>query len=209
MKRHSPAASRNREPIAQVLREELPAEGLVLELASGTGEHAAHFARAFPRLEWQPSDADAGALSSIAAWRDDELAAGAGANLRSPIRLDVCGADWPQERVVAILAVNLVHISPPNVSEALFEGAGRVLAPEAPLILYGPFVEEEVETAPTNREFDISLKMRDPIWGLRRVAWLDELADGNGMRLVRRTAMPANNLMLVYRRNLDPPPMAR
>lgn len=205
MKRHSPAAERNRGPLAEVLREELPATGLVLEIASGTGEHAMHFACTFPKLEWQPSDTDPGALASIAAWREEALAAagaGAVANLRAPIALDVCGGRWPQDRVAAILAVNLVHISPPEASEALFENAGQLLEPDAPLILYGPFCEAGVVMAPSNRAFDASLKARDPRWGLRKVSWLDKLATANGLLRTGRVAMQANNLTLVFRRHV-------
>ena len=196
MKRHAPAAERNREPIAAVLTEELPAEGLVLEVASGTGEHAVHFARTYPRLTWQPSDPDPEALESIAAWRAEEGLA----NLREPVLLDAAAAGWPVVAADAVLCINMIHISPDAATEGLLAGAAALLAPGAPLILYGPYLEAAVETAPSNLEFDAWLKRRDPGFGLRSAEWLDELAAARGFARTRRVAMPANNLTLVYRR---------
>jgi SAM-dependent methyltransferase len=196
VKRHAPATGRNREPIAAVLTEELPASGLVLEVASGTGEHAVHFARTFPALEWQPSDPDPQALESIADWRAGETLP----NLRAPLQLDATSEWWPVTRADAVVCINMVHISPPAASEGLVAGAARLLADGAPLILYGPYFEDRVETAPSNLEFDRSLRERNPDWGLRRVEWLDALADREGFERTRRVAMPANNLALVYRR---------
>jgi SAM-dependent methyltransferase len=195
MKRHAPAAGRNREPIAAVLAEELPEAGLVLEVASGTGEHAVHFARTFPDLDWQPSDPDPAAGESIAAWREE---AGP-ANLLAPLALDAVSPDWPIARADAVLCINMIHISPVAATEGLLAGAARVLAPGAPLILYGPYLEAEAETAPSNLEFDAGLRARNPDWGLRSAEWLDALAGEAGFRRTRRVAMPANNLMLVYR----------
>ena len=195
MKRHAPAAARNREPIAAVLTEDLPASGLVLEVASGTGEHAVHFARTFPALAWQPSDPDADARASIAAWLEEaELP-----NLRAPLDLDAAAPEWPIDRADAVLCINMVHISPIAAAEGLLAGAARLLERDAPLILYGPFLEADVDTAPSNLAFDASLRARDARWGLRSVEWLDELAASNGFRRTRRVAMPANNLVLVYR----------
>jgi hypothetical protein len=196
MKRHAPAAERNRDPIAEVLAGELPASGLVLEVASGTGEHAVHFARRFPQLQWQPSDPDPNALASIAEWREE---AGL-ANLLPPIELDASAPSWPNVSPVAIVCINMVHISPPEAAEGLLEHAGRLLPAGAPLILYGPYLEEEVVTAPSNLAFDASLKARDPAWGLRLVSWIDWLAHRQGLERTRRAGMPANNLVLVYRR---------
>lgn len=196
MKRVAPSAARNREPIAAVLSEELPATGLVLEVASGTGEHAVHFARAFPTLEWQPSDPDPEALASIGAWREDEGLP----NLLAPLELDVCALPWPLGRIDALVCVNMVHISPPHSTECLLAGAQALLGPDAPLILYGPYLEANVETAPSNLEFDAWLKARNPEWGLRELEWLDSLAEGRGFTRTRRVAMPANNLTLIYRR---------
>lgn len=197
MKRSAPAAARNREPIAAVLAEELPRTGLVLEIASGTGEHALHFARAFPALQWQPSDPDPQARDSIASWREESGLA----NLLPPLDLDAARPDWPISRAAAIVCINMVHISPVAATEGLIAGAARLLVPGAPLLLYGPYLEDGLETAPSNVEFDRSLRARNAEWGLREVAWLDDLANGHGMERTRRVRMPANNLILVYRRH--------
>lgn len=196
MKRHAPAAGRNREPIAAVLTEELPATGLVLEVASGTGEHAVHFARTFPGLAWQPSDPDPDSRSSIEAWRAAEELP----NLLSPVALDAAAAVWPVPRAAAVVCINMVHISPPSATQGLLAGAAVILPRGAPLILYGPYLEADVPTAPSNLAFDASLKARNPEWGLRSVDWLDLLAAAHGFTRTRRAAMPANNLTLVYRK---------
>ena len=195
-RRSAPAALRNREAIAEVLGDWLPASGLVLELASGTGEHVVHFASRFPRLEWQPSDPDASALASIAAWRTQ-----AGfANLRAPIHIDACDADWPIPHAAAILSINMVHISPWEASLGLLDGAARLLPPGAPLILYGPWIVEGIDTEPSNLSFDLNLKARDPRWGLRSVATFAEEAAARGLSLVDLRDMPANNVMLRFDR---------
>lgn len=197
MKKHAPAALRNREPIAEVLADELPASGRVLEIASGSGEHAVHFAARFPALEWLPSDREEEALASIAAWR-----AQAGlANLHEPVLLDAAAGQWPVGHADAIVCINMVHISPWEASEGLFAGAGRLLGQGAPLVLYGPFFEREVETAPSNLAFDESLRARDSRWGLRQREAVDRLAARHGFSLATRREMPANNLTLVYRRD--------
>jgi hypothetical protein len=196
MKRFAPAVERNREPIAAVLTEELPAEGLVLEVASGSGEHAVHFARTYPRLSWQPSDPDPEAIASIGAWRAEEDLA----NLREPVLLDAAASDWPVAAADAVLCINMIHISPLAATEGLLAGAVRLLGSGAPLIVYGPYLEADVETAPSNLEFDAWLKRRDPGFGLRSAEWLDERAAEYGFVRARRVAMPANNLILVYRR---------
>jgi SAM-dependent methyltransferase len=197
MKRHAPATDRNREPISAVLAEELPAAGTVLEVASGTGEHAVHFARTFPYLTWQPSDPAPAALESIRAWRAE-----AGLpNLLPPIELDAGAPRWPVVQADAVVCINMVHISPPAATEGLVRGAASLLAGGAPLIVYGPYIEDGVETAPSNLAFDADLKARDPAWGLRRAEWLDDLARGHGFERRLRVAMPANNLALVYRRS--------
>lgn len=195
-RRSAPAALRNREPIADVLREWLPNRGVVLEIASGTGEHAVHFARAFPELEWQPSDIDEGALESIRAWRDD---AGL-ANLREPISLDSATGDWLIDSAAAVLSINMVHISPWASALGLLEGAARLLPPGGPLILYGPWLSDGIEAAPSNLAFDADLKARNPDWGLRRV---EDFADEAGKRrfsLAGQRHMPANNLMLLFKK---------
>lgn len=196
LKRHAPAAARNAQPIAAVLAQELPPSGLVLEVASGTGQHAVHFARRFPRLQWQPSDAKDEALASIAAWRED---AGP-ANLLRPIRLDASAPVWPMSHADAILCINMVHISPWSATQGMFIGAAKILPPDAPLILYGPFIEPEVAIAPSNVAFDADLKARNHEWGLRNSSEVDDLANGTGFARSCRYPMPANNIMLVYRR---------
>lgn len=194
-RRYAPATKRNRESIVAVLREELPSSGLVLEVASGSGEHAIHFAAAFPDLHWQPSDPDPDALASIEAWRAE-----AGLlNLRPPIRLDARGG-WPADRVDAILCINMVHISPWAATLGLMKGAGRVLPPHGLLYLYGPYVRDGVETAPSNLAFDVSLRARDPQWGLRRMEDVIAVAHAEGLAFQRLVEMPANNLSLTFRR---------
>jgi hypothetical protein len=196
-RRSAPAALRNREPIAEVLAEWLPPSGLVLEIASGTGEHAIYFAERFPALEWQPSDVDAGALASTVAWRE---AAGL-PNLRAPVALDAASADWPIERADALLSINMVHISAWSSALGLLDGAARVLGLGAPLILYGPWLSADMPTAPSNLDFDRQLRERDPEWGLRSVEEFTAAATERGLRLESTRAMPANNLMLLLRRS--------
>lgn len=196
MKRHAPATERNREPIAQVLRRTLPSRGTVLEVASGTGEHAAWFAGLFPDLVWQPSDPDPGALESIAGWRDE---AGL-SNLLAPALLDASADSWPVQQADAILCVNMVHISPWAATLGLLRGAGRLLQPGAPLILYGPYRRADVPTAPSNEAFDESLRARNPEWGLRDLEAVAVKADAQGLRFERVFEMPANNVTAVFRR---------
>ena len=196
MKRHAPAAGRNREPLAGVLREVLPATGIVLEVASGTGEHSAYFARQFPQLRWQPSDADPDALSSIEAWAADSGAP----NLLPPIMLDAASERWPLDSADALLCVNMVHISPWSATVGVMRGAGRVLAEGAPLVLYGPYRRAGVPTAPSNEEFDQSLRARDPEWGLRELEAVTAEALANGLSFERLFEMPANNVTLVFRK---------
>lgn len=195
-KRSSPASVRNREPILAALRPRLPATGLVLELASGTGEHAVHCAAALPALEWQPTDVDPEALASIAAWRAEAQLP----NLRAPLLLDALRWPWPVERADAIFCANMVHISPWEVSVALFAGAARVLPAGAPLCTYGPYRFAGAFTAPSNQAFDASLRQRDPRWGVRDVADLTTLALEHGLTLEETVEMPANNHLLRFRR---------
>lgn len=198
MRGKAPATVRNRDPIAEVLAEELPVSGLVLEVASGTGEHAVHFARRFPHLKWQPSDPDDAALRSITAWRaHDRLA-----NCLPPLALDATSAHWPLKQVDAVVCINMVHISPPKATEGLLRRSSELLGGGQPLILYGPYLQDGVETAPTNLAFDADLKVRNPTWGLRRLEWLDTLARRRGFDRTRCVAMPANNLTLIYRRRI-------
>jgi hypothetical protein len=193
-RKHAPATLRNREPIAAVLQEELPVTGKVLEVASGSGEHCAFFAELFPGHVWQPTDPDPGALGSIASW-----CAGLDSVLPA-LALDAASADWPVDAADAVLCINMAHISPWEATLGLVAGAQRLLAKRAPLILYGPWRREGVETAPSNEAFNASLKARDPRWGLRRVKDLDAAADARAFARTRLVEMPANNLMLVYRR---------
>jgi len=196
-RRHAPATLRNRAPILELLREELPGNGLVLEVASGSGEHAVHFAAGLPGLVWQPSDPDPDACASIAGWSAQEGLS----NLRAPVRLDASQpADWPVDRADAMVCINMVHISPWSATQGLFTGAAERLNAGAPLILYGPYREADVATAPSNLEFDQSLKARNPAWGLRQLSDVDALATHCGFSRTRRVEMPANNLLLIYRR---------
>lgn len=195
-RRSAPAVARNAGPIAEVLRTVLPERGLVLEIASGSGEHGLHFALEFPHLRFQPSDPEPAALRSIEAWRRDS----GPVNLLPPIALDARAAEWPVAAADAILCINLVHISPWAASEGLMRGAGRLLAPGAPLYLYGPYWQAGVEIAPSNLAFDASLRARDPEWGLRDLDELAAEAGRNGLRLDRVIPMPANNLSAVFRR---------
>ena len=195
-RRSAPAAARNVAPIIAVLEQWLPRSGTVLELASGTGEHVVAFARHFPHLDWQPSDTDAGALESIAAWRE---AAGS-RNIAPPLAIDAGGGDWPLEHADALLSINMVHISPWSSALGLLDGAARLLTTGAPLILYGPWIEEGVEVAASNQAFDADLRRRNPEWGLRTVEVFAEAAAERGFALDERRGMPANNLMLLFRR---------
>ena len=194
-RRSAPAALRNREAIADVLAEWLPESGLVLEIASGTGEHAIYFAERFPGLEWQPSDIHRDALESIEAWRS----ASGVKNVRRPLVIDAASHDWPIGRADAIVSINMVHISPWSSALGLLDGAGRLLAAGAPLILYGPWLKEGVPTAPSNLGFDADLKRRDPDWGLRSVEDFAAAAEKRKLHLVETRAMPANNMMLLLR----------
>jgi hypothetical protein len=195
-RRSAPHVARNAGPIGDVLAEILPERGMVLELASGTGEHILHFAQAFPRLLWQPSDPEPAALRSIEAWRAESGLF----NLLPAISLDVRAADWPVPQADAILCINLVHISPWAATIGLLRGAGRLLGEGAPLCLYGPYRRAGVETAPSNTAFDESLKARDPDWGLRDLEAVAAEAETHGLALDRVVEMPANNLSAVFRK---------
>ena len=193
----APATQRNRDPILDVLRTALPASGLVLEIASGSGEHVVHFAEALPHLAFQPSDPTAAALASIAAWTAETGVA----NVRPPIRLDVTERPWPIVSSDAVLCINMVHISPWAATVALIEGAARILPDGGPLYLYGPYIRREVATAESNLAFDRSLRERNPAWGLRDLAEVAALAQRSGFSRPLLTEMPANNLSLVFRRS--------
>ena len=192
MRRRAPATERNREAIAAVLAEELPPEGLVLEVASGTGEHCAAFAERFPALTWQPSDPDPESRESIVAWTEGM------ANVLPPLLIDAAAREWPLTSANVLLCINMVHISPWTATLGLLAGAARILPPGAPLILYGPYRREGVPTAPSNGAFELWLKERNPEFGLRHVEAVTGAAEG--FVLDRLVEMPANNLMLIYRR---------
>jgi cyclopropane fatty-acyl-phospholipid synthase-like methyltransferase len=192
----SPAALRNRDPILEILRRILPSRGLMLEIASGTGEHAVYFAAALPGVTWQPTDLSDEALQSVEAHaRIAQLP-----NLLPPITLDVTKAPWPVEQADAILCCNMIHIAPWQAAEGLFAGAERVLPCGAPLLLYGPFREADRATAPSNEAFDVSLKTRNAAWGLRHLDDVKRLAASHGLQFEERIEMPANNLIVVFRR---------
>lgn len=192
----SPSAARNRDPILLVLRRVLPAQGMVLEVASGSGEHAVHFAAALPGLTWQPTDPDEDARRSIAAYRQR-----AGLpNLLAPLALDVRAPVWPVAAADALVAINMIHIAPWAAAEGLMAGAARLLPPAGVLFLYGPYQEDGRHTAPSNAAFDQALRQRDPAWGVRDLGAVRALAEARGLDLVERVPMPANNLSLVLRK---------
>jgi cyclopropane fatty-acyl-phospholipid synthase-like methyltransferase len=178
-----------------VLETRLPAGARVLEIASGAGEHAVFLARALPQIRWRPTDRDADARASIAAWQ----AAADLPNLEAPLALDASDPDgWPDEPANAIVCINMIHIAPWAAAEGLMAGAGARLPSGGRLFLYGPFVEADVPTAPSNLAFDESLRARNAAWGLRRLDDVVALAQRHGLRLAERIAMPANNLTLVF-----------
>jgi hypothetical protein len=192
-RREAPAVARNRDPILSVLRRVLPARGLVLEVASGTGEHCAHFAAALPALDFQPSDPLPEGRASTDAW-----CAGM-PNVRPALALDAAAAEWPVDRADAVVCINMAHIAPWAATLGLLRGAARVLPAGAPLVLYGPWRRDGVPTAPGNEAFDADLRARDPEWGLRR---LEDLAGAAAPEFgaPEVVEMPANNLSVVLRR---------
>lgn len=192
----SPSVARNRDPILEVIRRVLPRTGMVLEIASGTGEHAVHFAAALSHLTWQPTDQDEQALRSIAAHR----AASGLTNLLAPLRLDAATSDWPVERADAVVAINMIHISPWRATQGLMAGAGRILPPGGVLYLYGAYRENGAHTAPSNEAFDQDLRSRNSEWGIRDLEEVVELAGNHGLEFVERIPMPTNNLSVVFQR---------
>lgn len=193
-RRHAPATLRNRDPILAALRRFLPPTGTLLEIASGTGEHAVFFATALPGITWQPSDPGADARASI----DAHAADAALPNLRPALALDVTAPDWPLGRADAVLCCNMIHIAPWAATEGLMAGAARLLPPGAPLLLYGPYRQAGVETAPSNEAFDADLRARNPAWGLRELDAVTAAARGFTREAV--LALPANNLLVTFRR---------
>jgi SAM-dependent methyltransferase len=194
MKREPPAAARNRQAILEVLQQHLPKSGLVLEIASGSGTHVAHFAKALPHLAFQPSDPDSRHHASIAAWAADVP------NIRAPLLLDATDSMWPIQRADAVLCINMIHISPWASAEGLMRGAGRMLPAGGLLYLYGPFRRDGAHTAPSNEAFDQDLRRENPEWGVRDLEAVTATAAANGFAAPEILAMPANNLSLVFRK---------
>ncbi len=191
-RRHAPATLRNREAIAEQLAKTLPSSGRVLEVASGTGEHVCYFAGLFAHLEWLPSEPEPTLRDSITAYRNDSGLA----NLSQPLALDVTRRPWPCPDVAAIICVNLLHIAPWAVAEALFAGAVEVLSSQAPLLIYGPFMREGQHTADSNAAFDRSLRAENPLWGLRDLEDIEACALREGLSLSSVVQMPANNFFV-------------
>jgi SAM-dependent methyltransferase len=200
-RRNAPAALRNRDAILAVLARVLPASGVVLEIASGTGQHAVHCAAALPGIVWQPSDPDAGARASIEAWRAHEALP----NLKTPLAVDVCANDWGIESAAAIVCINMIHIAPWEAGQALFEGAGRLLTTGGVLYLYGPYRRNGAHTAPSNEAFDAQLRASDPRWGVRNMEAVEALGKAAGFVLEEVVPMPANNFSLVFRKGAGAP----
>lgn len=196
LRKHSPAAERNRGPILAELQRLLPAQGLMLEIASGTGQHAAWCSSGLPGWAWLPTDFEARALPSIGAW-----CAGL-ERVRAPIQLDVTQPRWTgvPDEVDAVFCANMIHIAPWACCSGLMQGAARHLSAQGRLITYGPYLEDDVPTSPGNLAFDADLRTRDPAWGLRRREAVEQVAAQAGLTLRERVAMPANNLLLVWSR---------
>ncbi len=192
----APAAARNRGPILDVLREVLPRQGLILEIASGSGEHVVHFAASLPTLTFQPSDPGAEAHASIAAW----IAASGARNILAPLALDAAATRWPIANAAAIICINMIHISPWAATEGLFSGARLVLPEDAPLYLYGPYRRNGAHTAPSNAAFDESLRAQNPAWGVRDLETVAACAAKAGFGEPQVIEMPANNLSVIFRR---------
>ena len=197
----SPSAERNREPILAALAPLLPATGLVLEIASGTGQHVMHFAAALPSLVWQPSDPSEQALVSINARLIESARSGEPvANVLAPLQLDVEQTQWPIEQADVVYCANMIHIAPWSAGFALLEGTSRVLSKNGLLALYGPFLRHDVPTAPGNLAFDRDLRSRNPAWGIRQLQAVQQAADELGLKSMSVTEMPANNLLVEFRR---------
>ncbi len=195
-RQYRPHVARNRDPILDVLRRVLPPSGLVLEVASGSGEHAAYFAKELPSLTWQPTDPDSEALASAAAHR----AAASAPNLLPPLHLDVMSDRWPVERADVVMCCNMIHIAPWAACKGLVAGAARTLAPGGLLYLYGPYKIGGEHTAPSNRDFDLDLRSRNPQWGIRDLDDVTALAELHGFTFAETVSMPANNLSVIFRR---------
>jgi hypothetical protein len=195
-RQYAPATLRNRDFILDVLRDVLPMTGVILEIASGSGEHVVHFARNFPALVFQPSDPESDALLSVAAW----VKATRVTNVRAPIALDALHSVWPIASADGIICINMVHISPWDATVGLIRGAAAILPPGSPFYLYGPYKRKGFTTAPSNQAFDRNLRDRDPTWGLRDLEAVAAIAQSVGFSIPAVTEMPANNLTVVFRR---------
>ncbi|PPD43263.1 MAG: SAM-dependent methyltransferase [Methylocystis sp.] len=193
---YSAAAARNRGPILDVLRNVLPPKGRVLEIASGSGEHAIHFAAHLPALTFAPSDPNAHARESVAAW----IAAAGLTNVAAPLALDAAATPWPIDRADALLCINMIHISPWAATQGLFANAGAILPTGAPLYLYGPYKRDGAHTAPSNAQFEEWLHAQNPAYGVRDLEAVAELAAGAGFEGPQIVEMPANNLSVTFRR---------
>ncbi len=197
-RQYRPHVARNRDPILDVLRRVLPPKGLVLEVASGSGEHLAYFAAKLPALSWQPTDPDPEALASAAAHR---TAAGT-PNLLPPLPLDVMSDRWSVERADAVICCNMIHIAPWAACEGLVAGAARTLPTGGLLCLYGPYKIGGEHTAPSNRDFDLDLRARNPEWGIRDLGDVTALAERHGLKFAETVPMPSNNLCVIFRRSV-------
>lgn len=194
-RRYAPSVARNKDAIAGVLARYLPSSGLVLEIASGSGEHAVHFASTFPALVFQPTDPSEEARASIAAWRQEAALP----NMRAPLALDVTAAPWPINYADAVTCINMIHIAPWEATLGLVAGAARIIPPGGLLFLYGPYKRAGQHTAPSNAEFDASLRERDARWGVRDLETVAAEATAMGFAAPMIEAMPANNLSLIFR----------
>ena len=195
---YAPATARNRAPILDVLRQHLPSRGLVLEVASGSGEHTVHFARAFPGLYFQPSDPDRQARASIDAWSTE-----AGLqNIRPALALDAAAETWPLSEAEAVVCINMIHIAPWEAAIGLVRGAAALLRADCMLYLYGPFRRDGAHTTSSNAAFDRSLRMQNPAWGVRDLEAVADLAESHGFCKPVIEAMPANNLSLIFRKKV-------
>ena len=201
----APAAERNKQPILEVLARVLPPRGLVLEIGSGTGQHVAHFARALPALTFQPSEMDVARHASIEAW----VAEANLSNVKPPLAIDVTQHPWPVYAADAIVCINVIHISPWEATLGLMAGAGRILPTGGVLVTYGPYMRGGAHTSPGNEAFDASLRARNPLWGVRDIDKVAEVAGSEGLALEEVVPMPANNFTLVWRRSIGAFPGAR
>jgi SAM-dependent methyltransferase len=193
---HAPPADRNKGPILEVLKRWLPAQGMVVEIASGTGQHVAHFAKALPGLTWQPTELDVDRHDSIAAWIEFEKLT----NVFPPLLLDVGKHPWPLDRADAVICSNMIHISPWQTTVDLMKGSARLLRNGGIVFLYGPYRRFGAHTAPSNEAFDADLRARNPEWGLRDLEAVAEVASVHGFEFGEAVPMPANNFSVVFRK---------